>query len=176
VKLASIHQDATQYEQAEQLLREAHRLRRTTLGDVHPKVTESIVQLAQMFQYKEDFETAEIWLRQGRKALQEALPAGSWRIAQIESMLGACLVPQGQDSAEYVEAESLLVSSYEILRAAFGTEHTRTQQALKRIIGLYEAWGKPKESAKYRSLILGSASLPSNEPVPKEGTSSPATE
>jgi len=45
------------------------------------------------------------------------------------------------------------VKSYSLLKKQFGASHRRTVAALKRIIELYEAWGKPDKAEEYRALL-----------------------
>ncbi len=52
--------------------------------------------------------TAERWQR-----IRRRLPAGHWRTAAAESVLGACL----GDLGRYAEAEPLLLDAYPILAA-----------------------------------------------------------
>jgi hypothetical protein len=50
---------------------------------------------------------------------------------------------------QYPEAEPFLLTSYKALQAAPGAPPPRTQQALERIIKLYEARGKPDKAAEW---------------------------
>jgi hypothetical protein len=67
------------------------------------------------------------------------------------SALGACLLGQ----QKYAEAEPLLLRGYRGLRqheqripAAF--RQARLTEAAERLVQLYEAWGKPDETTKWR--------------------------
>jgi len=89
----------------------------------------------------------------GEKAFREALDIhrrslspGHFQIATTENLLGGALVAQRRFS----EAEPLLTGSYARIRAHFGPEHPRTQAARKRVVQLYEAWGKPGKAAAYQ--------------------------
>jgi serine/threonine protein kinase/tetratricopeptide (TPR) repeat protein len=150
-ELATIYCSGGDYDEAEQHLREATFVCRKQYGDAHPAVAESIVQLGAVLIEAERYQTAEDVLREGQKRLRIALPAGSWRVAAVESLLGECLAVQG--STRYAEAETLLLRSCEILRTAFGPEDERTREAVNQIIRLYDDWGKPEESAKYHLLL-----------------------
>lgn len=77
---------------------------------------------------------------------------------------------------KYVEAEPLLLKSYEVLQAAFGPQDKRTRQAVTRIVRLYEAWGKSEESAKYRSLVPNTGSSPGHESATAERVEDAANE
>ena len=53
----------------------------------------------------------------------------------------------------YEEAEPHLVGALETLTSRFGSEDDRTRSALRRLIMLYEAWGKPEKAAEYRAML-----------------------
>jgi tetratricopeptide (TPR) repeat protein len=165
-ELASLYRASGDWEKAAPLLREAYQIRRELFGDAYPDLAEVIVALGEVLQAKKDLQGAEAVLREGYEALQKALPAGSWRTALVASSLGACLVSQGL--TRYAEAESLLLNSYPILQAAHGPQDQQTQQAPRRIVDLYEAWSKPGESTKYRSLLSQPSSAPNKDPAPLE--------
>ena len=77
------------------------------------------------------------------------IPAGNWKIAKTASVLGAALAGQRR----FEEAEPLLVESYPIIKDDRGPHHRRTQQALERIVALYDAWNRPQERARYEMLL-----------------------
>ena len=71
------------------------------------------------------------------------------RVADAESVLGSCLAAQGR----YEEAEPLLLGSYSVLRKDAGGGALYAPAALRRIVDLYAAWGKPERAASYRALF-----------------------
>jgi len=71
-----------------------------------------------------------------------------WLVGEARSLLGACLAEEGK----YEEAEPLVVGGYEVMRKGIGETAYETQMGLRRVVALYEAWGKPEEAAKYRAL------------------------
>lgn len=90
---------------------------------------------------------------EGEDRAQEALALfrdddpDSWRVPDTESVLGGCLAAQGR----FEEAEPLLIQSYAVLAKDSGEGAKQVPVALKRIIDLYTAWGKPEQAAAYRS-------------------------
>ena len=52
----------------------------------------------------------------------------------------------------FEEAERYLIESYLSIRATRGDDGFFTRRVLRRVIELYEAWGRPDEGAKYRAL------------------------
>jgi hypothetical protein len=50
----------------------------------------------------------------------------------------------------YDDAESLLVKSYNELKAKLGNQDKRTTEARQRLAKLYEDWNKPEQAAQFR--------------------------
>jgi serine/threonine protein kinase len=98
-------------------------------------------------------EDGERILREALKIRTESLPKGHYWLAIASSALGECLTIQRR----YAEAEPLLVGAYNGLEAAFGDRHFRTIEALKRLVALYEGWGKPALAAPYRAKLPATA-------------------
>jgi serine/threonine protein kinase/tetratricopeptide (TPR) repeat protein len=71
----------------------------------------------------------------------------TWRAADAESVLGACLTAEGR----YQEAEPLLLESYPILLKDKGDGAKHAAEARQRISDLYKAWGKPEKVAMAES-------------------------
>ncbi len=94
-----------------------------------------------------DPRSAEILLRSNLERWRAEL-GSSWFVAYAESALGASLTALGR----FAEAERLLVSSYPIIRDAQGDESPKTGAALRRLIELYRAWGKPGKRAEHEAL------------------------
>ena len=93
---------------------------------------------------------AEPFLREALDGYRKKMPAGHWSSAEAESVLGACLAAQGR----FLDAEPLLLQSYQILENASGATATgRKRQAAERIIKLYDAWSKPEKSAAWRKKL-----------------------
>ncbi|HKI02493.1 MAG TPA: serine/threonine-protein kinase [Thermoanaerobaculia bacterium] len=69
----------------------------------------------------------------------------SWRLADAESVLGSCLAAQRR----FQEAEPLLVKSYPLLKKDDGDGAKQAPVARKRIVDLYNAWGRPEKAASY---------------------------
>ena len=64
-------------------------------------------------------------------ARTSALPARDWRIAEAQSVLGACLLRTGDED----EGRALLRSANAELRTTLGPEHRLTRAAHKRNAG-----------------------------------------
>ena len=92
---------------------------------------------------------AGLLLREALDILNDGLPDTRWRVVEAQSLLGHCLAGQRR----FEEAEALLLESHVALREERGLDDQSTRQALQRLIGLYEAWGRPEEAERYRSLL-----------------------
>jgi serine/threonine protein kinase len=104
----------------------------------------------------------------GRELMQKASKDDLWFYSDGESLLGGALLGQ----AKYAEAEPLLLSGYEGLEASQsvgagskyrerGARWPRLDRSGKRIVQLYEAWGKPDKAAAWKAR-LGLAELPAD--------------
>ncbi|MFQ5411778.1 MAG: tetratricopeptide repeat protein, partial [Phycisphaerae bacterium] len=95
------------------------------------------------------YEEALPLLREALETRRKRLPAGHWKTAKTESVLGACLAGLGR----FEEAEPLLLSSYPRIAKDRGPFHRRTREALQRIVQMYTLWGKPEAGVKYQALL-----------------------
>jgi tetratricopeptide (TPR) repeat protein len=121
-------------------------LRGRALPDAHPMVAaaQQVMGLALLDLGRP--REAEPFLRESLALRRAALPAGHWLISSSESVLGACLTAERR----YLEAEALLLRAHAGLEASRGRDHDRTVEARKRLVALYEAWGKPDRAASWR--------------------------
>jgi tetratricopeptide (TPR) repeat protein len=120
-------------------------------GEEHPRLAVTFTNLASLLQRKGDYAGAEPLYRRSIELNRKAFPENDWQIATIKSLLGGCLVADHR----YAAAEPLLLESYPIIRSGFGDSHNRTQVAARRIVDLYNAWGKPQKAAPYAAMLTG---------------------
>jgi tetratricopeptide (TPR) repeat protein len=132
---------------AHELYREALEIRRHLLGESHPDVASTETNLATLLIAEGRHQEAESLSRHALRTLHDSRP-GHWRVAYARSVLGSSLVGLGR----YEEAESLLTESYPILVAAKRECTGYTRDALRRLIGLYEAWNRLEKATEYRRL------------------------
>jgi serine/threonine protein kinase/Flp pilus assembly protein TadD len=92
---------------------------------------------------------AETKVREALAIFRQAEHPIPWRIADAESLLGACLTAQGR----YKEAEPLLVQGYAVLAKDEGNGAARAPDALRRLVALYTAWGKPERAAEFQAKL-----------------------
>ena len=76
-----------------------------------------------------------------------------WTTFNTRSLLGGSLLGQGK----YAEAEPLIVSGYEGMKAREAKipapSKPRLHQAAERVVRLYEAWGKPDKVREWRAKL-----------------------
>jgi serine/threonine protein kinase len=107
------------------------------------------------------FADAERVLREAL-AVREAADPGGMFTANLRSLLGAALAGQ----QKYAEAEPLVVAGYEGMRrhaAQIRPEDRWTlDQAGRRVVDVYDAWGRPAEAAAWRARL----GLPARDVAP----------
>ena len=78
------------------------------------------------------------------------LPRTNWYVAKLQGEHGECLI----QLRRFAQAELPLLASYEGLKTAYGEEHNLTLDALRRLIRLYEAWGKPTQAGTWTAELF----------------------
>jgi serine/threonine-protein kinase len=131
-------------EEAESYYRRALAIRaRRYKGEDNVHVARTKTGLAALFLARGDAEAAEKLVSE---ALEVLAGADGSRIgfarADARSVWGGCLVALGR----YDEAEPILLDSYQTIRDIHGDGSSFTRVARKRVVDLYEAWGKPAEA------------------------------
>jgi len=104
-------------------------------------------------------EEAEETLQTVIRLTDQAAPPGHWFRWAVRLSYGECLVKMER----FEEAEQLLLECFQKLSDTLGPEHHRTRDAAKKLVTLYEAWGRPEEAAKYAEAAPGQ---PSSEAAP----------
>jgi tetratricopeptide (TPR) repeat protein len=102
---------------------------------------------------------AEPYLRHCLDIRESAFPDGHWHTAQVMSILGATLIGQGK----FEEAEPMLLDAYSQMKVGTQAPWSELVAALKRIVGLYEAWGRQDHAARWQA-VLTSAQTPHTQP------------
>ena len=91
--------------------------------------------------------TAGVQLHIAQWILRSKKSEPDWEIAELDGLTGAYLMALGR----FEEAEPCLLESYESLVELRGSEVIYVQQALSRLIHLYEEWGKPERAEAVRA-------------------------
>ena len=147
--LALLLRDTTRYDEAEALLQRSLAMERKIFGPSHPEVVAVVVNLANVLQRKGDLAAAESMYREALELKRKTYPETHWEVATVKGLIGGCLIA----GRRYGEAEPLLLESYPVIQAAFGSSHNRTISILRRLVELYNAWGKPQKAAPYAALL-----------------------
>jgi tetratricopeptide (TPR) repeat protein len=135
-------------EEAREMLRASLDLHRRTLPEGHPNLAWPMTAYATLLVDLGEPGAAEPLLREAVGLRRAALPSGDWRTAASESELGYCLGVQGR----YAEAEPLLLAAYDALKDNPGRRR-ETRRTLRRIVRLYEAWGRDEEAGRYQAVL-----------------------
>jgi eukaryotic-like serine/threonine-protein kinase len=152
--LALLLRDQGRYDESELLFRKALAIQIKVYGEEHPRLAVTFTNLASLLQRKGDYAGAEPLYRRALVLNRKAFPEDDWQVATVSSLLGGCLVAERR----YAAAEPLLLESYPIIKSAFGDSHKRTQVAARRIVDLYNAWGKPEKAQPYAAVLAGTTS------------------
>jgi eukaryotic-like serine/threonine-protein kinase len=141
-------------ESAARLGRDVLALRGRVLADSHPMVAASMAIVGLSLLDLRRAGEAEPLLRESLALRQKSLPPGHWLIASAESTLGECLTAEGQ----YAEAETLLLRAHASLESSRGksADARVVDQATRRVVALYEAWGKAGTAALWRTRLAPS--------------------
>ena len=147
--LALVLRSKGSFEEAEEMFRQVLEMDRKFLGENHPYIAITLNNLGVLQVNKGAYEEAEKSFREAIVVFKKTFPENHWQIANVNSLLGGCL----SKLERYGEAEKLLVDGYSIINKQFGASHRRTIAALKRVIELYDAWGKSDKAEEYRVKI-----------------------
>jgi eukaryotic-like serine/threonine-protein kinase len=135
------------YREAEPFFRDGIALWRKLLGNDHPDLASGLGSFAEALCLEQKAGEAEPLAREAVAIWSKSVPRETPGRAAAESVLGGCLTLLHR----YGEAEPLLLESYPILKSKTGAQSRETRYALRRLVTLYEAWGKTDKLAPYRA-------------------------
>jgi serine/threonine protein kinase/Tfp pilus assembly protein PilF len=142
--------------EAEALFAELLAARRGMQGPEHPEVARTLVDLGRTQLELGKFIEAEVRLREGLAILVKVRP-DHWERFDAEVLVGAALAGQ----RKYAEAETMLLSGYEGLKAKASSMPVPNRgvvdNAVRRIVELYTAWGKPERATEWRAKRIQAA-------------------
>jgi tetratricopeptide (TPR) repeat protein/predicted Ser/Thr protein kinase len=145
--LAEVLQAKGSFTEAEDLLRPNLAAAQRTLGDQDPVRLRALFDLSAVLLARANAPEAEALARRCRDGRQKALPSGHWETALTDNLLGGCLTALHRSE----EAEPLLRDSYRVLKASPSVLPRQRQEAVARLVRLYEAWQRSDEAAKWRA-------------------------
>jgi len=132
---------------AEPLLRSVLVGRRSRFTDQHPVTIQAMYTLASCLCRDGAHPAAEALYDEARRIADESLPAGHYVAAVLEFNYGGCMI----QAERFDEAESHLLEHFPAIERQLGADHHATLRARKRIVELYERWGKPEKADEYRA-------------------------
>jgi tetratricopeptide (TPR) repeat protein len=147
-KLAELSNARSEWEEAERLLVEVLEHSEKVHGHAHRHTLETRDALGATRTSLKDYAKAEAVLRECLK-LRETLPT-DWARYNTQSLLGGCLIGQKR----HEEAERLVLAAYEGMKAREKniprSLKRRLDEALERIVQLYDAWGNKDKAEEWR--------------------------
>ncbi len=148
--IADAHEQTRRLDLAEPLRRLAVDRARKRFGPADPWTASALVGLGSTLLQQKKWAEAEPVLRECLVIREKTMPE-DWTTFNTRSMLGDSLAGQ----KNYAEAEPLLVSGYEGMKAREAkipaVARVRIDEAIERLVKLYEAWGKPEKAAESRA-------------------------
>jgi serine/threonine-protein kinase len=144
--LAFEMRDLGRFDEAITLFRQATVVQDSVLPADHPNRAFPLIGLAGVHLEQGRPAQAEPLYRRALALRRASLPPEHTQIGEAAGALGASLTALGR----YAEADTLLRESHRIYVAADGADTNRTRRAARRLVALYEAWGKPEEAERYR--------------------------
>ena len=145
--LAHVLREQRKYLDSTAALQEATAITLSSVGADHPQMAMLRVNLARVHLAAGDAPAAEPLLRDGLRIRRRAYPAGDWRIAAAESVLGETLTRLGR----YEEAETLLLAASRVLKDVGGAQGRDAAATRTRLAALYEATRRPDQAAALRT-------------------------
>jgi tetratricopeptide (TPR) repeat protein len=122
-------------------------VRRDCLHAEHPDMERSLLAVGRLYVQLDRPADAEPLLRECHDLRQQRLPAGHYRIVEVDVALGTCLLRQGQTGA----AEQLLTRALAAVPAEAGATDPVRRDALVGLIEICEESGRITEAGRYQA-------------------------
>jgi len=126
---------------------------RKILGEDHAETINFLHNVAVLREYRGEHDRALTLARQALQAAEKVMTSGHLKIARYRSHVGACLERLGR----YQQAEQELLAADRDLRTQLGDGHPYAQKSATELARLYESWGKPELSSRWRELAPGAS-------------------
>jgi Tfp pilus assembly protein PilF len=137
---------------AEAIYRDVLARRKAKFGADNPEFADVLANLGSCLLKQEKWFEADAVLRDCLRIRDRKLP-DDWKRFNTTSELGASLLGR----KAYPEAELLIISGYEGMKAREAKipwqARPRLSAAAKRVVTLYETWGKPEKAAAWREKL-----------------------
>jgi serine/threonine protein kinase len=135
---------------ARPLADEAVTLAKQVLGLRHVDTLSAIARFGNVLRNENDFEGALVWLEQATTGATEYLGADHPTTCEFRILRASTLAKLKREK----EAEEELLAVHAILTARFGEKGRRTQEAVRRLIDVYDDWGKPELADQWRAKLV----------------------
>jgi len=149
--LANLLRARDKLAEAGTLLLETIELSHEVFGEKHMNTLIATNNLGLVYQGQGQLDEAAAWFKQAYDGALETLSGEHMVTLFFEANYGRCLALMSR----FEEAEQHLLDAYHGIERTLGPEHARARSSLKRIIQLYEAWGRPEEAAKWQAILDG---------------------
>ena len=135
----------SRYAEAESKIDETLQIYRAGMGSQFVNYPMALMVRGQILSRTNRRDEAEKLIRESVKLRTENLPPAHFLLAAANGALGEFLTEQ----KHFAEAEPILLSSYESLKASQEANSPRLALARVRLISLYQASGKPERAVQY---------------------------
>jgi eukaryotic-like serine/threonine-protein kinase len=160
--LAEVLREERKLSEAETSAREALVIRRRVLSNDDPDLAATLAELALILLAREKFADAEPFARECLAIREKKLP-DDWRTFNTRSLLGGSLL----GLKKYAEAQPLLISAYDGMKQREEKipleGKSRLQEALQRLVQLFERWDKLEQAATWRQKLEAVQSTPTRK-------------
>jgi tetratricopeptide (TPR) repeat protein len=157
--LADTYSATSRYELAVPIYEQTLQGRRKTLGQDHPDTVLTMGGLANAYWRSGQPDRAEAVLRECILIRDRVAPE-DWLTYRTRAQLGGLLM----DSQRYSDAEPFLIQGYEGMAARMDrippVARAQVAEAGRKIISLYEAWGRQEDASAWRARLPAPASRP----------------
>lgn len=152
--LGQLHYLEGKYAEAEEEVGKSLKIDQQKLPPGHPALASNYIALGLILNKTGRSAEAEPKLREALQIRTRVIPKGHYLFAVSQGALGECLTTE----KKYVDAEPLLSESYSTLKSVQGEQSPLTREAARRLVTLYQSWGKPEEAVRYRDAAAQSSS------------------
>ena len=157
--LASLYGVQGRWDDAEPLFVTTLDMRRRVLGEEHPKTLRSAANLAHLYALQGRNAEAEPLYLQTLETARRVLGDDHRQTLSVWHGLTKVLVALDR----FEDAEPLANECYERTEATLGPLHHRTHDAIRLLINLYEAWGKPEQATHWKAKMAPTPAIANEE-------------
>jgi tetratricopeptide (TPR) repeat protein/predicted Ser/Thr protein kinase len=143
--LAGLLYEQRNLEEAEKMMRRVVDGLRAAQGERSFSAMSATNNLGALLTELDKLDEAEKMLQRLIELVDQVAPPGHWFRWTARGTYGDCLLAMER----FDDAERVLLEAFTKLNDSLGHTHHRTRGIAKKLARLYEAWGRPEDSAKY---------------------------